>query len=129
MEKFSHMVAALGGPPDMADDWHTHLPKAPVVKPVLASAAGHIAAINGEALGLAVVALGGGRRVETDKINPSVGFTDMIGLGQAVAKGDPLCMVHAASDGDAAAAMASVQAAITIGKAVTLGPLIIERIT
>ncbi|WP_106745734.1 thymidine phosphorylase [Yoonia maritima] len=129
MEKFGQMVAALGGPPDMADDWHTHLPKAPVVKPVPAPTAGHIAAIDGEALGFAVVALGGGRRVETDKINPSVGFTDMIGLGDAVAAGDPLCMVHAATDGDAAEAVATVQAAVRIGDAAKPDPLIIERIT
>ena len=129
MEKFGQMVAALGGPPDMADDWHTHLPKAPVVKPVPAPTAGHIAAIDGEALGFAVVALGGGRHVETDKINPSVGFTDMIALGDAVAAGDPLCMVHAATDGDAAEAVAAVQAAVRIGDAAKPGPLIIERIT
>ncbi|WP_090199480.1 thymidine phosphorylase [Yoonia tamlensis] len=129
LEKFSQMVAALGGPPDMADDWHTHLPKAPVVKPVHALTAGHVAAINGEALGLAVVALGGGRRVETDRINPSVGLADAVGLGQAVSSGDPLCTVHAATDADADAAIIAVQAAITIGDPVTPGPLIIERIT
>jgi len=129
MEKFGQMVAAFGGPPDMADDWHTHLPKAPVVKPVPAPTAGHIAAIDGEALGFAVVALGGGRHVETDKINPSVGFTDMIALGDAVAAGDPLCMVHAATDGEAAEAVAAVQAAVRIGDAAKPGPLIIERIT
>ena len=129
MEKFGQMVAALGGPPDMADDWHTHLPKAPVVKPVPAPTAGHITAIDGEALGFAVVALGGGRHVETDKINPSVGFADMIALGGAVAAGDPLCMVHAASDGDAAEAVAAVQAAVRIGDVAKPGPLIIERIT
>ncbi|PRY78228.1 thymidine phosphorylase [Yoonia maritima] len=129
MEKFGQMVAALGGPPDMADDWHTHLPKAPVVKPVPAPTAGHIAAIDGEALGFAVVALGGGRHVETDKINPSVGFTDMIALGDAVAAGEPLCMVHAATDGDAAEAVAAVQAAVRIGDAAKPGPLIIGRIT
>ncbi|MCG3267061.1 thymidine phosphorylase [Yoonia sp. I 8.24] len=129
MEKFSQMVAALGGPPDMADDWHTHLPKARVETPVPAPVTGHVSAINGEALGLAVVALGGGRRVETDKINPAVGLTDMVGLGRAVSKGDPLCMVHAASDADAEAAIAAVLAAVTIGDAVSPGPLIIERIT
>ncbi len=129
MAKFSQMVAALGGPPDMADDWHTHLPKARVEKPVPAPLSGHIATINGEALGLAVVALGGGRRVETDRINPAVGLTDTVGLGQAVTKGDPLCMVHAATEADVEAAIAAVQTAVTIGDAVTPGPLIIERIT
>lgn len=128
MAKFSAMVAALGGPPDMADDWHTHLPKASVVAPVPALVSGHVAAINGEALGLAVVALGGGRRVETDKINPAVGLSDMIALGTQVDVGATLCNVHAATDADAAVAVQTVQAAIMVGGPVMCGPLIIERI-
>ena len=129
MERFAQMIAALGGPPDMAHDWHTHLPKAPVVGEVTAPATGHIAAIDGEALGLAVVGLGGGRRVETDQVNPAVGFTEMISLGAAVTRGDPLCVVHAADEDAAVAAAMAVQAAITIGDAVTPGPLVIEGIT
>lgn len=128
MTRFADMVAALGGPPDMADDWHTHLPKAKVVRDVVASDAGHIAAINGEALGLAVVALGGGRQVETDQINPSVGFANMVGVGDAIAAGQPLCTVHAADDDTADAAANAVRAAITIGETPAPTSLIIERI-
>ncbi len=129
MERFAQMIAALGGPPDMAHDWHTHLPKAPVVGEVTAPATGYIAAMDGEALGLAVVGLGGGRRVETDLVNPAVGLTEMIGLGAAVTRGDPLCVVHAADEDAAVEAAMAVQAAITIGDAVTPGPLVIEGIT
>jgi len=129
MERFAQMIAALGGPPDMAHDWHTHLPKAPVVGEVTAPATGHIAAIDGEALGLAVVGLGGGRRVETDKINPAVGLTEMVSLGAAVTRGDPLCVVHADDEDTAIEAAMAVQAAITIGDPVTPGPLVIEGIT
>ncbi|MFQ1698977.1 thymidine phosphorylase [Loktanella agnita] len=129
MERFAKMVAALGGPPDMAEDWHTHLPKAPVVNAVAAPEAGHISAIDGEALGLAVVALGGGRRVETDRIDPAVGFTDMVGLGEKIDQGARLCTVHAATKDAADKAARAVQAAIRIGDAPETGPLIIERIT
>ncbi len=129
MERFSQMIAALGGPPDMAHDWHTHLPKAPVVGEVTAPASGYIAAIDGEALGLAVVALGGGRNVETDQVNPAVGLTEVVRLGAKVTRGDPLCVVHAADEDAAIAAALAVQAAITIGDAVTPGPLVIEGIT
>ena len=129
MERFAQMIAALGGPPDMAHDWHTHLPKAPVVGEVTAPASGHISAIDGEALGLVVVGLGGGRRVETDRVDPAVGLTEMIGLGAAVTRGDPLCVLHAANEDDAVEAAKAVQAAITIGEAVTPGPLVIEGIT
>lgn len=129
MERFAHMIVALGGPPDMAQDWHTHLPKAPVVGEVTAPKSGYITAIDGEALGLAVVGLGGGRRVETDRVDPSVGLAEVVGLGVQVSRGDPLCVLHAATEDQAVEAATAVQAAFTIGDPVTRGPLIIEGIT
>ncbi|WP_322891777.1 MULTISPECIES: thymidine phosphorylase [unclassified Yoonia] len=128
MERFASMIAAMGGPPDMAEDWRTHLPAAPVVGEVMASDSGHITAIDGEALGLVVVGLGGGRRVETDRIDPSVGLTDMIGLGAPVTRGQPLCTLHAATEEAAGEAARAVRAAITIGDAAVPGPLVLERI-
>ncbi len=130
MEHFARMITALGGPPDMAQDWHTHLPKAPIVGDVTAPATGRITSIDGEALGLAVVGLGGGRNVETDPINPAVGLTEMVGLGDSVSRGDPLCVVHAADEDAAVAAAMAVQAAISIGDDVApTGPLILQEVT
>ncbi|MBB5722513.1 thymidine phosphorylase [Loktanella ponticola] len=128
MVKFADMVAALGGPPDMADDWRTHLPKAAVTGDVQAADDGYISAINGEALGLAVVAMGGGRQVETDPINPAVGLSDMVNVGDKISRGDALCMIHAADDDAAEAAAQAVRAAITIGDAPDAMPLIISRV-
>jgi thymidine phosphorylase len=128
MERFASMIAAMGGPPDMAEDWRTHLPAAPVVGEVMAPESGHIAAIDGEALGLVVVGLGGGRRIETDRIDPAVGLTDMIGLGAPVTRGQPLCTLHAATEEAAGEAARAVRAAITIGDAAVPGPLVLERI-
>ncbi len=129
MERFARMVTALGGPPDMAQDWQTHLPKAPVVGEVPARAAGVIAAIDGEALGLAVVGLGGGRRVETDRIDPSVGLSDVVGLGQKVERGQPLAVIHAADEDSAEAAAHAVLAAVTIGEAAPQPDLVRERVS
>ena len=128
MEKFAQMVAALGGPPDMAEDWHTHLPSAKIVGDVPAPQAGTIVAIDGEALGLAVVGLGGGRRIETDRVDPSVGITDMRGVGDVVGRGDPLCTIHAATEEAAEEAAIAVRAAVTLGNAVTPVPLVLERV-
>jgi len=128
MVKFAEMVAALGGPPDMADDWRTHLPKAPVTSDVLAVDDGYVTAINGEALGLAVVALGGGRQVETDQINPAVGLSHMVNVGDPISRGQRLCMVHAADDDAADAAAQRVRSAIAIGDAPVIMPLIIDRV-
>ena len=128
MEHFCAMVAALSGPPDMAEDWRTHLPQARVIGDVVAREAGFIAAMDGEALGLAVVAMGGGRRVETDRIDPSVGLTDVVGLGQRVERGQPIATIHARDEDSAEAAARAVLAAVTIGDAPQVKPLIRDRI-
>ena len=114
LKRFANMVSALGGPPDMADDWRTHLPAAPVVGDVLAPRGGYIAAMDGQALGNVVVGLGGGRRVETDSINPAVGLSDVIDLNAKVERGQPLATIHAADEDAAEAAAKAVLAAMTI---------------
>lgn len=128
MTHFSEMIALMGGPPNMADDWRTHLPKARVIGDVAAPEAGYISAIDGEALGLVVVGLGGGRRVESDRINPAVGLTDVVSLGAKIAQNQPLCTIHAASDEAAEEAAQAILQAITIGKKPDIQPLIRERI-
>lgn len=128
MERFAQMVAEMGGPPDMADDWRTHLPAAPIVGDVVAREDGYVSVIDGEKLGLAVVAMGGGRRVETDRIDPSVGLTDVVSRGVKLRRGDRICTVHAHSEDSAEAAAQAVLAAITLGDAPNLPPLVRERI-
>ena len=129
MMHFAGLIAEMGGPPDMAEDWRTHLPVAPVVGDVMAPTNGYITAIDGEALGLAVVGLGGGRRVETDRINPAVGLTDVIRLGAKVGQNQPMCTVHAATEDAAQATAAAVLAAITIGEKPDVQPLVRARIS
>ncbi|WP_353474446.1 thymidine phosphorylase [Salipiger sp. H15] len=127
-ERFGRMVAGLGGPSDFVERWSDMLPEAPVVIDVPAPEAGHVAAMDGEALGLAVVHLGGGREVESDPVDPAVGLSHVLRLGQAVEAGQPLARVHAAGAGAAEAAAQAVRAAIRIGEAPELGPLVRERI-
>ncbi|MCX7301118.1 MAG: thymidine phosphorylase [Rhodobacterales bacterium] len=128
LERFARMVAELGGPPDMEEDWRTHLPQAALVGDVLAREAGNVAAFDGEALGLTVVAMGGGRRVETDRIDPAVGLTDVVALGAYVEKGQPLATIHARDAASAEAAAQGVLGAIRIGEAPRIGPLVRARV-
>ncbi len=57
--------------------------------------------MNARDVGLAVVGLGGGRRHADDAIDPSVGLTEMASVGTPIRAGEPLCIVHAASDVEA----------------------------
>ena len=62
-ERFQRMVSALGGPADFVENAEKHLPKAPIIRAVHAAKSGKIESIDTRALGLAVIELGGGRRV------------------------------------------------------------------
>ncbi|MDA5558187.1 thymidine phosphorylase [Shimia sp. MMG029] len=126
-EVFAGMVAAMGGPKHFADEWQRFLPEAPVIHEVTAVQAGIVQAIDGEALGLAVVGLGGGRQIESDVIDPSVGLSDVVRLGDRVEVGQPLLRVHASREDAAAAAEAIVRRAIVIGEGMPdIPPLIHE---
>jgi thymidine phosphorylase len=50
-------------------------------------------------------------------VDPRVGLTDVVAPGQQVARGQSLARVHAASEADAEAACAQVQAALMLGEA------------
>lgn len=128
-EAFGRMVAAQGGPVRFVEDWPRFLPEAPVILEVKAPQAGYVAAMDGHALGLCVVSLGGGRQVEKDSIDPAVGLSDMAELGARVDAGQPLARIHAARPDAAQRALRQVQAAITLtDSAPELPPLIHDRI-
>jgi thymidine phosphorylase len=113
-ERFSRMVAALGGPADLIERPDAHLEAAPVIIPAPALAAGFAASVDARALGLAVVSLGGGRRRPQDAIDFAVGLTDLVELGDAIAVGQPLAMVHARTQEGAEQAVREVQQAYQI---------------
>lgn len=128
-ERFGRMVAAQGGPADFVDRWPDRLPAAPVVLEVLAQDDGFVTAIDAAALGDVVVHLGGGRLVGGDRINPSVGLSDLAGLGEETGAGVPLAMVHAATENAARAAVERVRAAYIIGDVAPADPdLVLKRI-
>ena len=126
-ERFAQMVAAMGGPSSI-EAIDESLPKAPVTRAVSAEADGYVQKIDGQALGMAVVDLGGGRRVDGDQIDPSVGLTEVICLGTRVESDTLLGVIHAADDAAAARATQAVRAAITLGHAPASEPPLIHEV-
>ncbi len=128
-ERFAAMVTALGGPADFVEKARDHLPQAPVVIDLPATADGYITAIATRDIGLAVVELGGGRRKASDRIDPAVGLSALAGLGDKVSRGAPLARIHAASTEDAQRAARILQQAITITpERTTIPPAIIDTL-
>ncbi len=115
-ERFERMVAGLGGPADLLAAPSRHLAQAPVVREVRARGVGFVTAIDTRALGVAVVALGGGRRRAGDAIDLAVGLSDLAPLGADVSS-LPLARIHARDDASADAAWQALRAAYAIGEA------------
>jgi thymidine phosphorylase len=129
LDQFTRMLSAMGAPADFAENWGRILPKAPVIRAVPAPRGGTVSEIDGAALGMAVVNLGGGRVIEADQIDPAVGLSEVLRLGDEVRAGQPLALIHAAGPEAADAAGAAVLAAITLGDTPVKAPeLILERI-
>jgi thymidine phosphorylase len=128
-EIFGRMVAALGGPADFTTRFADRLPAAPVVREVQPEGEGHVRAIDGQAIGMAVVDLGGGRLKGGDRINPAVGYAALARIGDAVGAGVPIGRVHAATDAAADRAAAALRAAYALGDApAALPPLVAARV-
>lgn len=128
-ECFGRMVAALGGPADFVDTWQTLLPKAPVCAPVPAPRAGFVAAMNGRAIGGAIIGLKGGRAGLNDVLDLSTGFSKILPVGSAVESGTPLAFVHAADENAANRAIADYQAAVTVTEMAKMpGPVLHARL-
>ena len=113
-ERFALMVAGLGGPKNVLSPRFAGLAKAPAVIDVPAPRSGFVAAMNTRAIGLAVIALGGGRLRASDPVDARVGFAQVRAIGHAVQRGEALAKVHARTRGEAQAACEQYLAAVTL---------------
>ena len=113
-EVFARMVYELGGPVDIVDNYETHLPIAPVSQAVYPADAGYVAAVDAFAIGNAIIELGGGRRALEDKLDLSVGLTNVAPIGSTVDKERPLAVIQASSDDTAQVAAAMIRDAYEI---------------
>ncbi len=119
------MVEAQGGDPRVADDPWAVLPRAPVVRPLLAAGGGVVEAMDAEAIGLASGALGAGRLHKGDPIDPAVGIVVRAKIGDRIEAGEPIGEIHARDDDAAGDAAVRVNAALILGERhVTPPPLV-----
>jgi thymidine phosphorylase len=117
-ERFATMVAELGGPPDIVDAPERHLGEPAVTVPAEPAEAGTVSAVDVRAVGLAVVALGGGRTREDAPVDHSVGLTEIAAPGEEVAPGGrPLAIVHAKDEEGARRATNALREAYELGDA------------
>jgi len=127
-EHFARMARALGGPHDLLENYTSLLPRAPIIRPVTAQGEGTVSHIDTRALGIAVIELGGGRRVASDSIDHAVGLTGLAGLGAKTGRDHPLGLIHARDEASFARAQAMVRKAYRLGGSPALSSPVLTRI-
>ena len=113
LEKFRQMCVAQGGDSRVVDDYSL-LPTASTITEIRAPAAasGFVSEVDALKCGQAIMALGGGRAAITDRIDPGVGISQLIKIGEPVTAGTVLCVLHSNDAGKAARAEELVRSAI-----------------
>ncbi len=127
-ECFGKMVAGLGGPADFVENYDNYLEKAEIIKPVYATETGIVSAMDTRAIGMAVVAMGGGRRVATDEIDYAVGFDEFIRLGEVADSDKPLAVIHARTEEQWEETAKALRSAIKVGGEYTPTPEVYRQI-
>lgn len=129
-EKFAQMVATLGGPKKLIDQPWKFLEVAPLQVAIVPVKPGTVTRIDTRAVGMVVVALGGGRTRPQDPVDHAVGLTGLAGLGDQVGPDRPLAIVHARTKAQVAQATELLRAAYRIGGRATAAPAAVQaRVT
>jgi pyrimidine-nucleoside phosphorylase len=107
---YERWIRAQGGEPDL-----DALPRAPIVREVVAPHAGVVMRLAALPVGIASLELGGGRRTKEDDIDHAVGIVCRAKRGDVVEAGQVLAVVHARDERSADIALEAVLAAYEIG--------------
>lgn len=94
-EIFAQMTAALGGPSNFMEKPWQSMQKASVIVDIKATQSGYLSGMDTRGIGMSVVGLGGGRTSPEQCVDHSVGFDNILPVGEKVTAGDVIARVHA----------------------------------
>ena len=125
LAKLRAIVTAQGGDGRALDD-PRRLPQARHTAIVSASHDGVVAKVDAMEVALAALRLGAGRASIKDTVDPAVGIAGLVKIGERVAAGTTLCVIHANDPRSLAEAKAMLQRAIAVGEKPVSAPELIE---
>ena len=108
-------IAAQGGDPRVCDDPGKFLPLVQETVKVESPRSGFINSVDTTEIGHAIAAIGGGRVRIEDTVDPTVGFTSELKLGDEVRAGEAIGIVYCADSDAANEAAHRIRAAYHIG--------------
>lgn len=127
LARFRAIVAAQGGDVRVVDD-PSLLPPARLRLPVAAPRGGFVEEVDARVVAQAALVLGAGRTKASDVVDPAVGVSGLVKVGERVEAGAPLGVVHASAEGPGAEAGALLAQAIAIGAAPVAPPPLVAGV-
>ncbi len=128
LKKLREIVVAQGGNGKVVEE-PSRLPQAERSTPFPSPSSGFVTAMDAEAVGLAAMSLGAGRRRVEDRIDPAAGILLRKKLGDRVEKGEPLLELRHAEATPLEEARAFLSRAYRFGSAPPPGrPVVLGRI-
>jgi pyrimidine-nucleoside phosphorylase len=122
-------IEAQGGDPRVCDEPGEFLPLVKESVKVESPRSGFITTIDTTEIGHAIAAIGGGRVRIEDTVDPTVGFTSELKLGDQVGAGEAIGIVYCADADAAAEAARRIQASYQIGeRPITEPPKLVKEI-
>ena len=110
--KFKQLVGAQGGDVSFIEK-PEKLPRAALIETVKAPRAGYLSGINARIIGETAVTLGAGRTRKDDPVDHSVGIEILHKVGDRIAIGEALFILHARAEDELAQARLQILAAHT----------------
>ena len=123
LECLQQNIEAQGGDPRVCDDPASFLPLVSETVKVESPRSGFITRVDTTEIGHAIAAIGGGRVRIEDTIDPTVGFTSELKIGDRVNTGDAIGVVYCADSGNGEEAARRIQVAYHIGDAPPAEPI------
>jgi pyrimidine-nucleoside phosphorylase len=124
--KFREVIVAQGGDGRVIDE-PGRLPQARLTFIVPAPRAGFVADVDAMGVALAALRLGAGRAKAEDRIDPAVGVSALVKIGERVTAGAPLAVIHANDEAALAEVRVMLAAAICIGDQPGVVPALIAE--
>ena len=127
LEKFRAMITAQGGDARVVDE-PARLPQAKFKVALAAPRAGFVQEVDAMGVALAALRLGAGRVKAADGVDHAVGFSELVKVGEPVAAGATLGVVHANDTDALAAAQVMLAQAIRVGDVAGTTPALVDEV-
>jgi len=127
LAKFREIISAQGGDGRVVDE-PSRLPQARHQVSLAATADGHVVDVDAMGVALAALRLGAGRARAEDKVDPAVGVSGLVKMGERISAGSPLGVIHANDATALAEAQAMLAKAIVVGNEPGVPPGLIDEL-